>query len=103
MGEGNVGIAEYLRSYIAKCPGRPLSLEVIVNGPRAFNYRERQFWDGYRRTPAWEFARFLALAGTGTPAARTVAATQPTDGVRQREDVESSIRWTRAWLQDLDG
>ena len=67
MGEGNIGIEDYIREYAAKCPGRPLSLEVIVTGPRFYNYRDPKFWDAYRKTPAWEFARFLALVEKGTP------------------------------------
>ena len=39
MGEGNMGMEEYLRTYIQKCPGKAVSLEVIVSGqPRMFNY-----------------------------------------------------------------
>src|SRR5205823_2006958 len=30
MGEGNVDIAKYVRSYLTRCPGRALSLEIIV-------------------------------------------------------------------------
>ena len=37
MGEGNMGMEDYLRTYIQKCPGRAVSLEVIVSGqPRIF-------------------------------------------------------------------
>ena len=39
MGEGNMGMEDYLRTYIQKCPGKAVSLEVIVSGqPRMFNY-----------------------------------------------------------------
>ena len=67
MGEGNIGIEDYIREFAAKCPGRPLSLEIIVTGPRFYNYLDPKFWDAYRKTPAWEFARFLALAEKGRP------------------------------------
>jgi sugar phosphate isomerase/epimerase len=68
MGDGNVGIADYLRNYIARCPGRAVSLEVIVsNSPRLFDYRNPQAWEIFRTTPAWEFARFLALCDRGAP------------------------------------
>ena len=68
MGDGNVGIADYLRRYIAQCPGKAVSLEVIVsNSPRVFDYRNPQAWELFRTTPAWEFARFLALCDRGTP------------------------------------
>jgi hypothetical protein len=68
MGEGNMGMEDYLRTYIQKCPGKAVSLEVIVSGqPRMFNYRDPKFWDNYRNTPAWEFSRFLALCDKGQP------------------------------------
>jgi sugar phosphate isomerase/epimerase len=67
MGEGNIGIEDYLRTYVQKCPGRAVSLEVIVSGgPRIFNYHDPKAWEIYQKQPAWEFARFLALAEKGT-------------------------------------
>ena len=68
MGEGNIGMEDYLRTYVSRCPGKAVSLEVIVSGaPRIFNYRNPQAWEIFRTTPAWEFARFLALCDKGTP------------------------------------
>ena len=98
MGEGNIGMEDYIREYAAKCSGRALSLEVIVMGPRAFNYRDPKFWDAYRQTPAWEFARFLALADKGTPREAPPRLSGPAAAARELEDVEASIRWTRAFL-----
>jgi len=60
MGEGNVDIERYIGDYVRKCPGKALSLEVIVTGPRPFNYLDPSFWDAYRKTPAWEFAQFVS-------------------------------------------
>jgi hypothetical protein len=46
MGEGNMGMEDYLRTYIQKCPGKAVSLEVIVSAqPRLFNYRDPKFWE----------------------------------------------------------
>jgi sugar phosphate isomerase/epimerase len=98
MGEGNIGMEDYIREYAAKCPGRALSLEVIVTGPRLFNYRDPKFWDAYRQTPAWEFARFLALAGKGTPREAPPRVAREAGVARELEDVEASIRWTKAFL-----
>lgn len=67
MGEGNVDLASYIRTYIEKCPGRAVSLELIMHRQRAFDYRDPEFWSAYRSTPAWEFARFLARAERGEP------------------------------------
>src|SRR6185295_4645537 len=62
MGEGNIGMTDYIKTYVARCPGAAVSLEVIVSPtPRIFNYRDPQAWELFMSTPAWEFARFLAL------------------------------------------
>ena len=101
MGEGNIGIENYIREYAAKCPGRALSLEVIVTPPRMFNYRDPRFWEGFRHTPAWEFARFLALAEKGTPRAAPPPVPREAAAARELEDVEASIRWTKAFLENM--
>lgn len=98
MGEGSVGISDYIRSYIAQCPGRAVSLEVIVTGPRPFNYFDPPFWDLYRQTPAWEFAQFVALADRGVPRPNPAATSAQEAIARELADVEASIRWTQAFL-----
>ena len=99
MGEGNVRIGDYLRTFIAKCPGRPLSLEIIVTPePRMMRHRDPAFWDGYRQMRAWEFARFLALAAVAPP-----CAVEPFEmsAARELADVEASIAWTKTFLAGL--
>ena len=98
MGEGNVGIDQYVREYAERCPGRALSLEVIVTGARIFPVHDPNFWDGYRKMPAWEYARFLAIADRGTP--RPPLPKVPKDQVaqREREDLEASMRYTKSLL-----
>jgi sugar phosphate isomerase/epimerase len=117
-GEGNVGIDEWIRKYVTQCPGKAVSLEVIVSGaPRIFNYRDPQAWEIFTTTPAWEFARFLALCDKGTP--RPVPAAPgpgraggggggrgagPNPEAQQRnlEDVETSLKWTTAVLATVN-
>ena len=97
-----MGMEDYIRTYIAKCPGKAVSLEVIVSGnPRMVNYRDPQFWDIYRNTPAWEFARFQTLCDCGkpTPAAPSDAAVSPQ--ARNLADVEASVKWTQAFLATM--
>lgn len=99
MGEGNVGIEDYIRKYIQQCPGKAVSLEIIVsNQPRMFNYASPAFWDLYRNQPAWEFARFLALADKGKPAIEPAADPAVTPETRNLANVEASIRWTQQFL-----
>jgi sugar phosphate isomerase/epimerase len=97
-GEGNVDIAGYIRKFAEKCPGRPLSLEVIVTGTVMKPFHDPKFWEGYRRTPAWEFARFLALADRGVPRPAPPALPKEQAVTREREDLEASLRWTRKLL-----
>jgi hypothetical protein len=97
MGEGNVRIAEYVREYVRLCPGRPLSLESIVFGPRIFAWRDPKFWDAYRDIPAWQFARFEELADRGTPRAED-AWDRPNEAARERADLEASFAWTQKLL-----
>jgi sugar phosphate isomerase/epimerase len=101
MGEGNIGMKDYIRKYIEKCPGRALSLEVIVTGPRMFNYFEPSFWDLYRQTPAWEFAQFVSLVDKGVPRPAPPPVPRGEAAAREVEDAEASIRWTQAFLATL--
>ncbi len=95
MGEGDVGIESYVRKYAELCPGRALSMESIVFGPRLFPYRDPKFWDAYRDVPAWEFERFVTIAERGKP---QPAVPWKADANAERADLEASLRQTRAWL-----
>jgi 3-oxoisoapionate decarboxylase len=99
MGDGNIGIADYVQKYRQLCPGRALSLEIIVTQPRIYKYLEPGFWDGYRTTPAWQFSRFLALVDKGQP--RTPQPSPPKDIAiqREREDLEVSMQYTKDLLR----
>jgi hypothetical protein len=117
MGDGNIGMEDYLRTYVERCSGKAVSLEVIVSGsPRLFDYRNPQAWEIFRTTPAWEFARFLALCDKGTPRplpappppgqagqGRGQGGGQPDPEAQKRnlEDVEASVRWTQDFLARL--
>jgi len=97
MGEGNVDIAGYVHKYAQLCPGRALSLESIVFGPRKLPFRDPQFWDAYRDVPAWEFERFLEIAQRGKPRADEPWETAD-QGKRERDDLEASLRWVKGTL-----
>jgi sugar phosphate isomerase/epimerase len=98
MGDGNIGIDTYLKRYLELCPGKALTLEIIVTGPRKYPYFDPRFWDGYRSVLASEFARFVSLAdkGMAPPAAPVVPKEQIPQ--RQKEDLEASITWLKAFL-----
>lgn len=100
MGRGNVDIDSYVRNYIALCPGRPLSLESIVFGPRNLPYNDPAFWKAYPNTPAWEFARFLALAERGKPY-RAEPWEAPEEPARQQQALEESLTYTKRLVNSL--
>jgi hypothetical protein len=98
MGDGNIGIESYLRRYQQLCPGRPISLEIIVTNGRKFPYYDPKFWDGYRNVPAWEFARFAALAEKGQPRPDRPPVSKEEQPAREREDLEASMQWLKKFL-----
>ena len=97
MGEGKVAIAEYVQKYASLCPGRALSLESIVFGPKTFAYKDPTFWDAYRDVPAWDFEQFVKLAEHGNP--QPERPWDRPDGARlEREDLEASLAFTKKLL-----
>lgn len=96
MGEGNVNIAGWVRKFAELCPGKAMSLEIIVTGTRPFPYLKPEFWNGFRQTPAWEFARFAAIAESGHPRTSRPAPTKEMAAALEREDLESSIQWLQS-------
>jgi sugar phosphate isomerase/epimerase len=99
MGEGNVDIGGLLKKFATLCPGKTMSLEIIVMGPRMYPWRKPDFWEPYRNVRAAEFIRFQALAEKGTP--QPPRAQVPKDRVAEaeREDFEASMRWTRDFFR----
>lgn len=100
MGEGNVDIEGYVRRFAELCPGKTLALEVIVTGARVFRCFAPSFWDAYRKTPAWEFARFMAFAERGRPQ-EVPRVPKEQAAARELEDVEASLEWVRKALPQL--
>lgn len=98
MGEGNVDIAAWVRRYRELCPGKALSMEIIVTGARKFETLSRKFWDAYRNTPAWEFARFLAIAEKGSPQADPPKLEKEVALEKERRDLELSINYSQKLL-----
>ena len=98
MGEGNIDIESYLNRYIELCPGKPISLEIIVTGGRKFPYYDPKFWEGYRNVRAWEFARFSALADKGKPMPDRAPVPKDQQPGREREDLEASMVWLKKFL-----
>lgn len=98
MGEGNINIEQYVKDYVRLCPGKALSLEIIVTGARKYPFLDPKFWAAYKHTPAWEFSRYLALAERGTPRPDPAPIPKERQGEQQRADLEVSMQWTRRIL-----
>jgi hypothetical protein len=98
MGEGNVDIAAWVKRYRELCPGKALSMEIIVTGARKFQVFDRKFWDAYRNMPAWEFSRFLAIAERGTPQQDPPRLEKDASVTKERRDLELSIEFTKKLL-----
>jgi sugar phosphate isomerase/epimerase len=99
MGEGNIGIDNYVRRYMELCPGKAITLEIIVTNARKFAYLEPKFWDGYRNVPAWEFSRFLSLLEKGKPREPRPAVPKEQAAQVEREDLEASMQWLRNFIK----
>jgi sugar phosphate isomerase/epimerase len=102
MGEGNVDIDGWLRKFIAAKPGMPIIFENLVSGaPRVHHIYDPAFWDNWRKMPAWEFSRFLAIAERGTPKPATPRPAGKTAGQQRMDDLEVCVRYTRDLLQRM--
>jgi len=97
MGRGNVDIEGYVKKYIELCPGKAVSLESILLGPRQLPFGDAKFWEGFRKTPAWEFERFLEIADRGKPYQEEVWE-KGDEAQRQREALDASLGYLKKIL-----
>jgi len=68
LGDGSVDLKRFVALYQKVCPKAAMQLEIITGiPPDVMPYLEPEFWKVFPRTPAWEFARFVALARGGHP------------------------------------
>ena len=99
MGDGNVDIDGWLRKVIAAKPGMPIIFENLVSGrPRVHAIYDPKFWDNWRKMPAYEFSRFLAIADKGTPKLPTPLPAGKTAGQQKIDDLDVCVRYTRKLL-----
>jgi 3-oxoisoapionate decarboxylase len=102
MGEGNVDIDGWIRKFIQAKPGMPIIFENLVSAnPRIHRIYDPKFWENWRRMPAWELSRFLAVAEKGTPKLATPRPEGKTAGQQRIDDLEVCVRYTRDLLQRL--
>jgi 3-oxoisoapionate decarboxylase len=102
MGDGNVDIDGWIRKLVQAKPGMPIIFENLVSGnPRVHAIYNPQFWDRWRKMPASEFGRFVAIADRGTPKPATPRPEGKTAGQQRIDDLEICVRYTRELLQRL--
>jgi sugar phosphate isomerase/epimerase len=102
MGDGNVDIDGWIRKFIQIKPGLPIIFENLVSArPRIHAVFDPKFWDNWRKMPAWELARFLAIAEKGVPKPATPLPEGKTAGQQRIEDLETCVRYTRDLLKRL--
>ncbi len=68
MGDGNIDYVKFVAEFRRLCPHSAMHLEIITGRPPTpLPYLRGDFWKLYPKMPAWEFARFVALAKSGHP------------------------------------
>jgi len=95
LGEGNVGLREYLRRYIELCPARPICVEMIRIEPRRLDCLEPEFMAAFRSVTEEELVRFLALAEQGREPAEAGTLALEEIAACERRDVEACVRYCR--------
>jgi sugar phosphate isomerase/epimerase len=96
MGDGNVGIDEYLDRLRLLRPDLPLMLEIIVMpAPRPLPYRDAQIRAGYPRMTERELRQLVTLVERARP---VPLPSGPVDAAAERANVEASIRWAKEYL-----
>ena len=109
LGDGSVDFVKFVADFRRLCPKSSMQLEVITGRPPTeLPYLEPGFWKAFPRTPAWEFARFVALAKSGHPymgamVIEDVPGKRPqvmTDALQeqQRIDLERSLEYAKKKL-----
>src|SRR5882724_6797593 len=106
MGDGVLDLPRFVAEFRRRCPKSTMQLEIITGRPpRLMNYLEADFWKAFPKMPAWEFARFVALAKSGHPfmgamvvedvAGKKPAVMDEALKEQQRVDLERSFEYCR--------
>ena len=108
LGDGSVDFPRFVQLYRKLCPAAAVQLEIITGRPpEVLPYLEPDFWKAFPKTPAWEFARFLALAKSGRPFMGSMVIGEWSDNSpalegalkeQQRVDLERSLEYAKKKL-----
>jgi len=109
LGDGNIDFVAFVEQFRKLCPKSSMQLEIITGRPpTVLPYNEPDFWKAFPKMPAWEFARFVALAKRGHPfmgamVIEDVSGQRPQVMIdalqeQQRIDLERSFEYARKKL-----
>jgi len=108
LGDGSVDFARFVELYRKLCPGASMQFEIITGRPpEVVPYLEADYWKAFQKTPAWEFARFVALAKSGRPFLGSMVIGEWSDNSpvleaalkeQQRVDLERSLEYAKKKL-----
>jgi hypothetical protein len=108
LGDGSLDLPLLAARFRELCPKAAMQLEIITGRPpQVLPYLEPAFWKAFPKTPASEFARFVALARRGRPFMGTMVIAGPgkpspeLDAAlreQQRIDLERSLAYARQTL-----
>lgn len=109
MGDGSVNLPDVVDLYRRLCPGKSILLEIITGRPpQMLPYLEDAWWNGFRKLPAPDFARFLSLVKKGRPYLGPMVIGGPGEKdeaivaalrEQQRLDLERSLKYCRETLK----
>jgi len=109
MGDGILDLPRFVAEFRKRCPQSTMQLEIITGRPpRMLDYLTADFWKAFPKMPAWEFARFVALAKSGHPflgamvvedvAGKRLPVMDEALKEQQRIDLERSFEYCRNML-----
>jgi 3-oxoisoapionate decarboxylase len=108
LGEGSVDFVRFVELFRRLCPQSSVQLEIITGRkPEIIPYLDAEFWKAFPKTPASEFARFVALAKSGKPFAGNMvvagngkqpAAIEAALKEQQKADLERSLEYAKRKL-----
>src|SRR5581483_930968 len=108
LGDGSVDLPRFVQIFRKHCAHASVQLEIITGRPpEVLPYLEADYWKAFPKTPAWEFARFLALAKSGHPFLGSMVIGEWSDNSpaleaalkeQQRVDLERSLEYAKKKL-----
>ncbi len=108
LGDGSLDLARFVEIFRKRCPAASMQLEIITGRPpEILAYLEPDYWKAFPQTPAWEFARFVALAKSGHAFLGNMVIGQRSDNSpvleaalkeQQRVDLERSLEYAKKTL-----